>query len=148
MTISRYLFIVSMLFYSGQLSAQKNDQTEKYVSFTFSVGINRNWILNDVNFYTGVRQVCGHRNITVPFTTPFDYSELPLSRGVSDKAVLWLRADDQKKKITVCYVQAKTDTRSMDLKQKSVLPQTAPYTSSFLMYFLKTQVSVLPDMTR
>jgi hypothetical protein len=36
---------------------------------------------------------------------PFDLLELPPSGGFSDKAVLWSRADDQKKKeITVCYV--------------------------------------------
>jgi len=46
----------------------------------------------------------GLRNITVPLTTPFDLLELPPSGSVSDKAVLWSRADDQKKKITVCYV--------------------------------------------
>jgi hypothetical protein len=42
-----------------------------------------------------------HRNITVPFTTPFDLSELPPKDSVIDKAERWLRADDQKKKITV-----------------------------------------------
>ena len=42
-----------------------------------------------------------------------------------------------KKKITVCYVQATTKTRFMDLKQASVLPQTVRYTSLFLMFFIK-----------
>jgi hypothetical protein len=81
MTISRYLFIMFMLFYSGQLSAQKNDQTEKYLSFTFSVGIIGNWILNDVNFYSGFTGVGLHvePRFSDAFSIALSYNTLNLN---------------------------------------------------------------------